>query len=313
MSNKFLFGLKLKKIGEELLSQTSKILENSGYLFDKRTIPVVITLMENESVSVNEMANLLGITHPAIVQITGNLTKKGWVNASKSVKDKRITLLKLTRKGRAEFEKIKPLLEEIGDSLESMVNNIDGNLSYSLMKFEKAVKEKKLHKILNDRLSKNAMKEIVIITFDKKYRTKFRELNYEWLEKHFEVEEEDKRLLLDPEKEIIKKGGAIFFALLGKEVVGTCAVLKKDPETYELTKMAVTKKAQGKQVGKKLALTSIGFAVEKKATRMILSTSHKLVAALNLYRNLGFEEILRVNDRRYKRELIHMELDLSEV
>ncbi len=313
MSNKFLFGLKLKKIGEELLSQTSKILENSGYLFDKRTIPVVITLMENESVSVNEMANLLRMTHPAIVQVTGNLTKKGWVNASKSVKDKRITLLKLTRKGRAEFEKIKPLLEEIGDSLESMVNNIDGNLSYSLMKFEKAVKEKKLHKILNDRLSKNAMKEIVIITFDKKYRTKFRELNYEWLEKHFEVEEEDKRLLLDPEKEIIKKGGAIFFALLGKEVVGTCAVLKKDPETYELTKMAVTKKAQGKQVGKKLALTSIGFAVEKKATRMILSTSHKLVAALNLYRNLGFEEILRVNDRRYKRELIHMELDLSEV
>ncbi|MGD8306195.1 MAG: bifunctional helix-turn-helix transcriptional regulator/GNAT family N-acetyltransferase [Ignavibacteria bacterium] len=311
MNNKFLFGLKLKKIGEELLSQTSKILENSGYFFDKRTIPVLITLLKYESVSVSEMASFLGMTHPAIVQVTGNLTKKGWVASSKSVKDKRITIIKLTRKGEAEFQKIKPLLEEIDDSLESMVNNIDGNLSYSLMKFEKAVKEKELHKILNDRLSKNAMKEIVIITFDKKYGKKFQELNYEWLEKYFEVEEEDKRLLWDPEKEIIKKCGEIFFALLDKEVVGTCAVLKKDPETYELTKMAVTKKAQGKQAGKKLALTSIGFAVEKKAKRMILSTSHKLVAALNLYRNLGFEEISRGEDKRYKRELIHMELDLE--
>lgn len=306
-----LLGLKLKKIGEELLSQTSKILADSDYHFDKRTIPVLSILIENGPVSVNEMANLLGMTHPAIVQVSGNLNKKGFVSVTKSEKDKRITLLQITKKGKTEIEKIKPILDEIEDGLNLLVSNIDHSFHYSLSKLEKAVKEKEVTKNVWERLNQKEMKEVVIVPFDRRYKKKFLDLNYEWLKKYFEVEEEDKRLLINPEKEIIKQGGEIFFALLKEEVVGTCAVLKKDSSTYELTKMAVTKKAQGKQIGKKLALTSIGFAVEMGAKRLILSTSYKLVAALNLYKTLGFVEIQKENDERYKRELIHMELELT--
>jgi ribosomal protein S18 acetylase RimI-like enzyme len=139
-------------------------------------------------------------------------------------------------------------------------------------------------------------------------------LNYEWLEKYFKTEKaevEDKRLLNNPEREIVKKGGEIFFAIINNVVVGTCAVLKIDDTTYELAKMGVTEKVQGRQIGKKLALTAIGYAVEKGALKLILYTSTKLSAALNLYRGLGFVEVNGESNDRYKRKLILMELDLK--
>jgi ribosomal protein S18 acetylase RimI-like enzyme len=56
----------------------------------------------------------------------------------------------------------------------------------------------------------------------------------------------------------------------------------------------------------------IGYAVDKGASKITLSTNPKLAAALNLYRKLGFVNVVMKNEHRYKRELIHMELNLSE-
>jgi ribosomal protein S18 acetylase RimI-like enzyme len=88
-------------------------------------------------------------------------------------------------------------------------------------------------------------------------------------------------------------------------------VLRIDNTTYELAKMGVTEMAQGRQIGKKLALTAIGYAVEKGAVKLKLYTSTKLNAALNLYRGLDFVEVKGELNDRYNRELILMELDLK--
>jgi ribosomal protein S18 acetylase RimI-like enzyme len=151
---------------------------------------------------------------------------------------------------------------------------------------------------------------VKIISYQKKYKNDFRKLNIEWLEKYFTVEPTDKKIIDSPEEEIINKGGEVFFALLNNEVIGTCAVIKVDRKTYELTKMAVTEKAQGKQVGNKLGLTVIGFAVSKRAKKLVLDTNHKLTVAIHLYRKLGFVTIPYEYDNKYKRELLRMELNL---
>lgn len=45
--------------------------------------------------------------------------------------------------------------------------------------------------------------------FKTEYSTKFYDLNIEWLEKYFCVEDYDKEVLSNPEKYIIKGGGII--------------------------------------------------------------------------------------------------------
>ena len=88
------------------------------------------------------------------------------------------------------------------------------------------------------------MNEVKIVPYNKKYKEDFTRLNIEWLQKYFIVEPADEKMLSSPEKEIIRNGGEIFFALLENKAVGTCAVLKVDEITFELAKMAVTEKAQ---------------------------------------------------------------------
>jgi N-acetylglutamate synthase-like GNAT family acetyltransferase len=193
-----------------------------------------------------------------------------------------------------------------------MLSDIDINLLYSLLRLEKAAKEDLFLKKINKKLKQKEINEVQIFPFKKKFRADFKRLNEEWLKKYFTVEDEDKRQFLNPEKEIINKGGELFFAILNGEVVGTCAMIKIDDSIFELAKMAVTEKAQGKQIGKKLMLTCIGFAVEKNAKKIILSTSPKLTSAINLYQSIGFKRTDKKNTPLvYKRKLFTMELGLT--
>ncbi len=314
MNDELFFGIRLKKTGEMLSSQISEILFDEKIEFEPRGIYLLIILKEKEQASIKEIAAILGMTHPAIVQIVNSLNNIGMITQSKSADDKRITLIKLTEKGKEELNRINPVLTEIESAVESIINEIDVNLKYSLSKLSEAVKNKMLTMKVNEGLKQKSIDEVNIVPYKRKYKSDFAKLNYEWLEKYFNTEKgeaEDNRLLNNPEREIIKKGGEIFFALLNENVVGTCAVLKIDDSIYEIAKMGVTEKAQGKQIGKKLALTAIGYAVEKGASKLRLYTSSKLTAAQNLYRVLGFIEVKEKPNHQYKRKLILMELDLK--
>ncbi len=314
MNDELFFGIRLKKTGEMLSSQISEILFDEKIEFEPRGIYLLIILKEKEQSSIKEIAAILGMTHPAIVQIVNSLNNIGMITQSKSADDKRITLIKLTEKGKEELNRINPVLTEIESAVESIINEIDVNLKYSLSKLSEAVKNKMLTMKVNEGLKQKSIDEVNIVPYKRKYKSDFAKLNYEWLEKYFNTEKgeaEDNRLLNNPEREIIKKGGEIFFALLNENVVGTCAVLKIDDSIYEIAKMGVTEKAQGKQIGKKLALTAIGYAVEKGASKLRLYTSSKLTAAQNLYRVLGFIEVKEKPNHQYKRKLILMDLDLK--
>jgi len=314
MNDELFFGIRLKKTGEMISSQISEILSDEKIEFEPRGIYLLIILKEKEQASIKEIAAILGMTHPAIVQMVNTLNNIGMITQSKSVDDKRKTLIKLTEKGKKELNRIKPVLNEIEYAVESIINKINMNLKYSLSKLSEAVKSKMLTMKVNDGLKQKSIDEVNIVPYKRKYKSDFAKLNYEWLEKYFNTEKgeaEDKRLLNNPEREIIKKGGEIFFALLNENVVGTCAVLKINNTFYEIAKMSVTENAQGKQIGKKLALTAIGYAVEKGASKLRLYTSSKLTAAQNLYRVLGFTEVKEKPNHRYKRKLILMELDLK--
>ena len=312
--DELLMGAKIKKIGEGLSAQIAKILSLQNIEFEPRALPLIVILNAKGFASITEIGNLLGWTHPAVVQLVNKLSKAGFISQKKSIDDKRMTILELTKKGKSEYGRIEPFRAEIRSAIQSILNDIDVNLSYSILKLNKAVKDQILVHGVKERLKQNEMREVIIVPYKRKYKSDFAKLNYEWLVKYFKsegIKNEDERLLNNPEKEIIKKGGQVFFAILKDEVVGTCAVLKVDDITYELAKMGVTEKAQGKQIGKKLALTSIGYAVDKKAEKLILSTNPKLTAAMNLYSSLGFKLVKLEQENRYKRKLIHMELDLS--
>lgn len=129
--------------------------------------------------------------------------------------------------------------------------------------------------------------EVTITQFDSKYRNYFYSLNAEWLNTYYFVTDEDKLLLLHPEK-IIAKGGEIFFALFKDVVLGTCALIPDGEKVYELIKMGVSPTAQGKGIGTMLMTSCIEFAKKKNAKLITLETAVPLKAAIHLYEKFGF-------------------------
>ncbi|VVB61997.1 Amino-acid acetyltransferase [uncultured archaeon] len=173
---------------------------------------------------------------------------------------------------------------------------------------------KKQSHLKNKQKSKKSQITVEIIEYKPEYRIHYKNLNYEWLEKYFEIESIDEKILSNPEKEIIEKNGFIFFALLEDNVIGTCTLMKHDNAHYELSKMCVTEKYQGKGVGEKLIDTVISKASQLGVEKIVLSTNSKLIAAFSLYKKKGFQIIenpLALNSN-YKRESIHMCLNLND-
>ena len=83
------------------------------------------------------------------------------------------------------------------------------------------------------------LESIVIVPYEDAHAGDFERLNRAWLEQHELLEEGDLKHLQQPRKSILSKGGAIFIALAGDVVVGTCGVVPMGNGVVELVKLAV--------------------------------------------------------------------------
>jgi len=147
---------------------------------------------------------------------------------------------------------------------------------------------------------------IEIIEYSDELRQSIKTLNYEWLEKYFRVEPGDIVALSDPSKEIIEKGGFIFYAKMNGEIVGTASLLKKTATEFELGKMAVTENAQGYGIGKALITHCMNVAKRLSIQRLILYSNTILVPAIHLYKSFGFVQTA-LEPGLYERANIKME------
>ncbi len=299
---------RLKRLGDRLSQDVARIYKNRNLDFEPKWFTTMYALYKNETMSIQSLAQSLGFTHPAIIQFVSQMKKNHLVEARPG-EDKRVNLISLTPKGRETFESIRPLLTDIEEVTSEVINSTGLDMLLLLDRIEETLNQKSIYDRISERIKERELKEVRIVSFESRYKEDFKRLNEEWLKKYFTIEPEDERILSTPE-EIIKNGGEIFFALYDNEVAGTCAAIKTDRNTYELAKMGVTEKYRGKQIGKKLALTVIGFAVAKNAKVIFLETSSKLTAALNLYKQLGFEQVPNEHPEKYQRCTIKMKLEV---
>jgi GNAT superfamily N-acetyltransferase len=146
---------------------------------------------------------------------------------------------------------------------------------------------------------------IEIVPFHPGYAQAFYDLNIEWLETHFYVEDFDKEVLSKPQRYILDRGGHIFFAIENDTVLGTVALMPNNEDFFELTKMAVLPQVRGMKIGQQLMQYCIDFAKDHKFDLMLYSNT-KLENAIYIYRKYGFIEIPVEANSPYKRSNIKM-------
>ncbi|MBC7826300.1 MAG: GNAT family N-acetyltransferase [Chitinophagaceae bacterium] len=132
---------------------------------------------------------------------------------------------------------------------------------------------------------------INIIEYEQKHHEDFRRLNLEWLEKYNLAESHDLEILDDPKGTILDRGGVIYMAQAGEELVGSAALMKEEEGVYELAKMAVTTSWQGKGISKMLLEKCLATARSWNAGKVTLYSNSQLQTALTLYKKYGFYHV----------------------
>ena len=153
---------------------------------------------------------------------------------------------------------------------------------------------------------------VEVIGFDERFARNFADLNYEWIEKAYTVEDHDREILDHPDEQIIKKGGQIFFAMIDGEPAGTVALIEMGDDAFELAKMAVSPEHRGLGLSNQLMDACIEYSRKKGKRSIILESNTKQVAAIKLYRKYGFVETPLDPNSQFVRANIRMELAISD-
>jgi len=148
---------------------------------------------------------------------------------------------------------------------------------------------------------------VTIESFDPQYRQAFYDLNIQWIEEFFTVEEIDQKVLTNPEKYILDEGGEILFAVDDGKAVGTVAMKLIAPSRFELTKLGVDKSIRKGGIGAALCERVIERFQARSGETLFLETNKILENAIRLYWRLGFVEMPNPIQSPYVRSNYYME------
>lgn len=311
VTGKMAIGSRVRLLADNISRDAAEIYKIYGNDLQPKWFPVFYVLSQCEESSAAAIAEQIGHSHVSVSKILAEMAKARLVTEKGDPTDKRRTLIALSKRGREIAKKIEVQYTDVNAAIEELVNQANHNLWEALAEWEYLLEKKSLLARVNDQRKLRESSDVEVVTYTPKYKKAFAEMNEEWIKKYFKIEEPDRIALENPQKYILDKGGYICVALLKGEPVGVCALMKRDDiGCYELAKMAVSPKAQGKSIGYILGLAIIQKAKELKTDRVYLESNTILKPAIRLYEKLGFQKVAGPPSP-YQRANIQMELKLK--
>jgi len=286
-------GTRLRKLGESITEDAAQIYKLYDVQLQPRWFPVFYVLSQGTYMPITAIANAIRHSHVSVSQIVKEMKKKGLVIDKMDNTDARKTLVALSNKGKREAEKIKDQYKDVGHAVEAIFSQTSYDLWKAIEEWEHLLEQKTLLKRVVEQKKAREQSDIEVVPYSKKHRKAFKELNVEWIDKYFKMEEADLKYLDHPENNILKKGGYIAMALYNSQPVGTCALVKMDKETFELAKMAVSPEYRGKGIGYLLCRHVKDKARELGGKKLYLESNTILKPAIDLYYKMGFQKVSR--------------------
>lgn len=299
-------GSRLRALSEQLYLVADEIYQRRDLALEGRWFPLLRLLHDRGPQTVGEIAQAIGQTHSAVSQLADKLVRGGWLATAADPQDQRRRVVQLTARAQAELRRAKRAWKAIEGELDARCRAAGIDPLATLAALEQIVAPG-LAQAIGERCARDERAAVRIVPFSSALREHFYRLNAAWLSKYFYLEEIDHRVLSHPEREVIEPGGAVFFALIGDEVVGTCALKREAPGVLELTKMAVDERYQGLGLGRRLIEAAIAGFQRRRGKRLFLETHSKMVPAMRLYESVGFEQQAGPKpDSHYQRSDVYM-------
>jgi GNAT superfamily N-acetyltransferase/DNA-binding MarR family transcriptional regulator len=294
----------------QLAAQVSKDAENTyakfGFAIEPKWFPVFYVLASKGADSVVNIAKEINHSHVSVSKIVKEMKARDLIESYKSSDDSRVTLVALNSKAKA----MVPQMEKQCDAIDAAMRELKEETGIDLWEAVSVVERHLRYRPISARVDGDSP-DIKVVDYAPKYREAFKSLNVEWISEYWELEEPDFKALDDPEGYILNQSGVILIALDKGEPIGCCALIKQTDDTFELAKMAVSPKAQGKGVGLLLGKSIVERAKLMGLKRLYLESNSVLKPAVSLYEKIGFKHIKGASSP-YARCDVQMELYLNK-
>lgn len=306
---KMAIGSRLRGLSDMITTDAAQLYHIYGVDIQPRWWPVFYSLTQTAENSITAIGNEIGQTHASVSQVVREMAKQGFVTERKNKHDKRKNFVSLTDKGKAAAMKLNDQHKDVSAAINRAFSESQYDLWKAIEEWEYLLEQKSLLRRVQEEKKKREGNMVRIIDYAPEHKCAFKQLNEEWIRQYFKMEESDYKALDHPDDYIIAGGGHIFMAVYDDEVVGTCAIIKMNDKKFELAKMAVSPRAQGKSIGTLLGQACINKAKELGANTVYLESNTLLKPAISLYLKLGFQKITGPPSP-YERSNIQMELTL---
>lgn len=130
---------RLQRLSEQLRKDGALLYKSFDIDFEPKWFPVMLTLHHKEILSVVEIANEIGYTHPSTISLLKELEKQKLIRSKKDKVDERKRLLMLTSKGKDLIIRMQPVWDLMITVLQEIADN-EHNLLTAIQQAEDTLK-----------------------------------------------------------------------------------------------------------------------------------------------------------------------------
>ncbi|KIA97486.1 MULTISPECIES: MarR family winged helix-turn-helix transcriptional regulator [unclassified Flavobacterium] len=129
---------RLQRLSEQLRKDGALLYKSFDIEFEPKWFPVIYTLYNKGVLSIVEIANEIGYTHPSTISLLKELEKQKLIRSKKDKEDERKRLIVLTPKGQDLILKMKPVWDIISEVLNEITDN-ENNLLKAINEAESKI------------------------------------------------------------------------------------------------------------------------------------------------------------------------------
>ncbi|HOZ08160.1 MAG TPA: hypothetical protein PKW75_07720, partial [candidate division Zixibacteria bacterium] len=118
---------------------------------------VVYYLKDHNEAPLTTVATDLGLTHPAINQVAGQLTRRGLLRSTRDPGDYRRRLLSLTDRGRETVRALEPVWAVIADASTELGSTDGSDILEALRRLERQLDETSMYERVMTRLRREGI------------------------------------------------------------------------------------------------------------------------------------------------------------
>jgi DNA-binding MarR family transcriptional regulator len=135
---------RLTRLSDNLRKDGHLIYQAYGIDFEPKYFPVVFVLYKKPSLSIVQVAEEIGYSHPSTITLLKDLEEKGLIASKKDKQDERKRMVHLTPKGRALVGKIQPVWQTMIQALNDLLTT-KNNLLDAVTEVERRMEEQSFY------------------------------------------------------------------------------------------------------------------------------------------------------------------------